>query len=130
MKYLPRAVLAALLLLLCTFAYADGVMNGETFKNGSHTISVEVVGTVFGDQNVTITEGLDSGQGTGTPTPDQSGCEESEIIYVGVEAYRVHDGDMEWRNSNGIWVQMQRVDDAGDTGDNNVGSMPTPIQVW
>jgi len=127
MKNLIYGVLAACCLTLAGQATQSdtgaagtpGVEDGTCWKNSSgNEIDVEVRGTIHGDQKVTVNEGDESGEGTGTPDPD-GGCADSSTITVGDEKYRVKDGDMEWENPNGDWIEMTEVkcDDEDDDVD-------------
>ncbi len=103
-----------------------GVEDGSVWKNSSgHQIEVGVEGTIHGDQNITVTEGTNSGTGLGTPDPD-GGCADSEVIDVGGEKYRVEKGKMQWKNKNGKWVNMHKAP-ADDLG--FVGSLPKNADV-
>ncbi len=117
-------------------AGTPGVEDGSCWKNNSgNEISVNVRGTVHGDQEITVSEGAHSGTGTGTPDPD-GGCDESSAISVDSERYRVDDGGMQWKNPTGSWIDMSKTkcedgdgDPPSDPGDenlaNSVGSLPS-----
>lgn len=84
-----------------------GVMDDTCWKGGTHHISVDVRGTIHGDDKVTVTEGTDTASGTGTPDPD-GGTAESSEIKVGSETYKVDGGKMQRKNDNGAWVDMSK----------------------
>lgn len=93
-------------LVLCAAALA-GVENDTCWKRPP--VRVEVRGTVFGDQEVTVT-GEDGTTGTGVGTPDpKGGCADSSEITVGSERYRVKNGRMQHRAANGKWSNMTKV---------------------
>lgn len=148
MKKLLYGAAAVSCLLLTAQAFQsqdtpEGAPNGDTgveddscWKNNSgNEIEVEVRGTLHGDQEITVTEGDESGTGTGTPDPD-GGCDDSSEITVGDETYRVEDGEMEWKNDSGNFVDMKEMecdkDDADvdgpmeSGGGDTVGTLPFP----
>lgn len=126
MKNLLYGLLAACCLTLAGQATQSagaggtpGVEDGTCWENATdtHTVEVGVVGTVHGDQKITITEGDESGTGLGTPDPD-GGCADSEQITVGDQEYRIENGRTEWLNpANDAWVEMHGVKCDADDDD-------------
>lgn len=102
--------LAVVLAFLAPLVRAD-VKDGETYKCGSQgdvTVSVTPNGTT-GDCTVTTTQaGTTSNSATGTPGATAGSCTESGSMTVpdgdGGPTTRVHDGKMQYKNSNGDWV--------------------------
>ena len=86
-----------------------GVKDGSCWKNhNGDVVKVSVRGTVHGDQDVTFTEGTNTGSATGTPDPD-GGCAECSATSCGDESYRIRNGRMQNKNSNGTWVKMRKT---------------------
>lgn len=87
-----------------------GVEDGTCWKNSSgNEVTVSVAGTTSGGQDVTFTEGSNSGTAVGTPDPD-GGCADSSSVSVGSESYRVKDGKVQWKNDSGTWINMYETE--------------------
>ena len=92
-----------------------GVEDGTCWKNTvGNNVSVKVRGTVMGDQEITITEGNNSGRGRGNPDPDGGCAETQNPISVGNEKYRIHNGKVQHKNDSGQWVNMSKTKCSSD----------------
>ncbi len=134
MKSLAIAAMAAVLAagVIASESGTTGVRSDTCWTNSSgNEIEVDIVGTIHGDQKVTVTEGDESGTGTGTPA-DDDGCLESSDIAVGDELYRAENGGMQWENPTGDWIDMTEVDcDDEEPGtidaEETIGSLPHDV---
>lgn len=135
---MKNPLLALALLLFATTAFglvatgSPGVEDNTCWtSNTTGDVSVDVTGTTMGNSEVTVTDG-DGDTGStdeGTPDPD-GGCADSPSFDVGGRNFRVKDGDLQFQNDSGTYIDMsetecdkpERVEHA--YGTNSIGSLP------
>jgi hypothetical protein len=142
-----RLALTVSILFLTLVAYAasdqePGVENGDCFSDSSgHESEVAVKGMMFGNQKVTVTETTTTTNDDGTTTTTTStgsteeatpsaggGCEESEEFSVGDSEYKVDNGKLKRKNSEGKWITQSEGtcgdDDTNAQNGDELGSLP------
>lgn len=72
--------------------------------------SVDVRGNLMGESVVTVTDAAgNTGSGAGTPDPD-GGCADSPEFSCGSGRFQVKDGELQKKNANGDFKDMDEVD--------------------
>ena len=119
----------------------EGVENDTCWKtrDNQHTVHVSVRGTVYGDNEVVITEGDDSGTTDDGVSDPQGGVSDSPPVTVGGERYRIRGGRVQQRDAKGTYRTMRKVkcpdeeekpeenpteEAPGDLAVDSVGTMP------